>query len=400
MPILTKDSRKRSPYWICCYTAADGRRLKKSTKQRDRVKAMEVCLALERAEGLAARGTLTETRARELIGEVLERTSGDTLPFYTTEAWLRDWLRGKQISKSEGTYVKYSHTVDSFISHLGRRATINVAAITPKDISSFRDAQIASGKNPNTVRYLVKQLRIPFNFARRQGIITHNPAEAVELPDKAKSADDGGTSRGAFNPEQIEELLKAATATKRDAPVFDAGEEWRGAILCAYYTGARLQDIANLTWSTVDLPAKLIKYRARKTGKEVRTPIHPELEDYLLELSAPDNGKAFIFPKLAGRGTGGRSGLSTTFLRIMATAGVGGAVTEKAGEKGRTMRTLTFHSLRHSFNSAMANAGVAQEVRMKLTGHMSAEMNKAYTHHELEPLRTAIETIPALKHQR
>jgi len=52
-------------------------------KQTDRAKALEVCLALERAEGMAARGTLTETRARELIGEVLERTSGDTLPFYT-----------------------------------------------------------------------------------------------------------------------------------------------------------------------------------------------------------------------------------------------------------------------------------------------------------------------------
>src|SRR6476659_1939965 len=182
MANLTKDSRGRSPYWVCCYTAADGRRLKKSTKQTDRGKALEVCLALERAENMAARGTLTETRARELIGEVLERTSGDTLPFYTAEAWLRDWLRGKQISKSEGPHVKYSHTIESFINHLDQRAKINIAAITPKDISTFRDAEIASGKNPNTVRYLIKHLRIPFNAARRQGLLTHNPAESVELP--------------------------------------------------------------------------------------------------------------------------------------------------------------------------------------------------------------------------
>src|SRR5438105_3466736 len=45
----------------------------KSTKQSDRKKAWEVCLTLERAEGMAAKGTLTEARARELIGEVLER---------------------------------------------------------------------------------------------------------------------------------------------------------------------------------------------------------------------------------------------------------------------------------------------------------------------------------------
>jgi hypothetical protein len=42
----------------------------------------------------------------------------------------------------------------------------------------------------------------------------------------------------------------------------------------------------------------------------------------------------------------------------------------------------------------MANAGVSQEVRMKLTGHISAEMNRAYTHHELEPLRAAVALIP------
>jgi len=69
----------------------------------------------------------------------------------------------------------------------------------------------------------------------------------------------------------------------------------------------------------------------------------------------------------------------------------------KSGGQGRTVRTLTFHSLRYSFNSAMANAGVSQEIRMKLTGHVSAEMNKGYTHHELAPLRAAVALIPVVK---
>jgi hypothetical protein len=42
----------------------------------------------------------------------------------------------------------------------------------------------------------------------------------------------------------------------------------------------------------------------------------------------------------------------------------------------------------------MANAGVSQEVRMRLTGHADADTNKGYTHHELEPLRAAINSIP------
>ncbi len=399
MPTLVKDSLSRSPFWICCYTAADGRRLKKSTKQTDRAKALEVCLTLQRAESMAARGTLTETRARELIGEVLERTSGETVAFYTAEGWLRDWLRGKEVSKSEGTHTKYAHTVESFVTHLGKRAGLNIAAISTKDVAGYRDAEIASGKHPNTVRYLVKQLRIPFNAARRQGIITHNPAEAVELPATAKGEDGSETKRDAFTVEQVEALLDAAIVREHGKPVFETGAEWRGAILFAYFTGARLHDVANITWNAIELPAHTITYRAKKGGKLVTVPIHPELESYLLTLPAPDSGKAFVFPALAGGRTSGRSGLSMTFARIMARAGVAGEILRARGEggKGRTVRSLTFHSLRHSFNSAMANAGVSQEVRMKLTGHMSADMNKGYTHLELEPLRAAVAVIPAIQ---
>ena len=45
----------------------------------------------------------------------------------------------------------------------------------------------------------------------------------------------------------------------------------------------------------------------------------------------------------------------------------------------------------------MANQGIAQDIRQKLTGHASAEMNKNYTHHELEPLRAAVNVIPSPK---
>ena len=395
MATLVKDSNGRSPYWICCYTSSDGRRLKKSTKQTERSKATEICLALERAEGLAARGTLTEARARELIGEVLERTVGDQLPFYTAEGWLHEWLRGKEVSKSANTHAKYSQTVASFLSHLGGKAKLNIAAVGSKEIAAFRDTQIASGKHPNTVRYLIKQLRIPFNSARRQGIITVNPAESVELPSPART-EEQEHGRAAFTSQQVAALMTAAVEQDHGKPIFDAGQDWRGAILFAYLTGARLQDVANIQWAAVDLSTKLIAYRARKTGQRVTVPIHPALESYLAKLEVTKSAGSHIFPKLARRDTGGRSGLSMTFSRIMARANIHGEVINEAKGKGRTVRTLTFHSLRHSFNSAMANAGVAQEVRMKLTGHKSPDMNKIYTHHDLGPLRNAIDKIPSI----
>jgi integrase len=64
---------------------------------------------------------------------------------------------------------------------------------------------------------------------------------------------------------------------------------------------------------------------------------------------------------------------------------------------GRKLAALSFHCLRHTFNSIMANEGVASEVRQKLTGHASEEVHRRYTHHELRTLRKAVDVLPVLR---
>jgi integrase len=70
---------------------------------------------------------------------------------------------------------------------------------------------------------------------------------------------------------------------------------------------------------------------------------------------------------------------------------------EKVKSAGvRQLSRRTFHALRHSFTSALANQGVAPELRMKLTGHKTEAVHRGYTHHELAKLRAAVEKIPSL----
>jgi integrase len=58
------------------------------------------------------------------------------------------------------------------------------------------------------------------------------------------------------------------------------------------------------------------------------------------------------------------------FKRIMERAGIDdGVARERSGQRGHKVSRLSFHSLRHSFTSALANANVPAEVRQKLTGH-------------------------------
>jgi len=134
----------------------------------------------------------------------------------------------------------------------------------------------------------------------------------------------------------------------------------------------------------------------RKTGNDVTIPIHSQFGAWLRKQTR-GIGKASVFPTLAGKAGGGKSGLSMAFKRIMERGKIKGRLLRDATGEGRSQSSLSFHSLRHSFNSALANAGVSQEIRQKLTGHASAEMNAIYTHYKVAPLRAAIGVILSIK---
>jgi integrase len=143
----------------------------------------------------------------------------------------------------------------------------------------------------------------------------------------------------------------------------------------------------------VDLVESVIFYTQGKTGKRVEVPIHPALEEHLLSIAA-DNPRGFLSPALAKKKTGGQRGLSMQFAAIMAKAGIDQRRVESS--RNRQFSRLSFHCLRHSFSSALANAGISADVRMKLTGHKSLDVHRRYTHIELAPLKEAIATLPSL----
>jgi len=142
-----------------------------------------------------------------------------------------------------------------------------------------------------------------------------------------------------------------------------------------------------MTWVNVNLKEGVIDYvpeKTRKKNKRLRVPIHAELRSHL-EALTPDAKDQPLCPSLAGRDSGGKSGLSEEFKKLMERAGVKNQLV--AGKGKRQFSKLSFHSLRHSFNSSLANSGVDQEIRMELTGHSSIDINRGYTHMETARLR-------------
>jgi integrase len=387
MASISKDAHQppKSPFWIACYNGvrSDGklRRIKRSTKTTDRKLAQRLADEWEALEKLAGEKRLTESHCRKVIAQMYERTTGEPLHFHTAREYLNEWVESKRNETELRSFLKYRQVANEFLSHIGAKADRVLRDITPADIRSWRDALKRKSLSAPTVNQAVKTLRMPFKAAHEAGYIDINPTKNAVRPLKDKVSD---VEKDVFRPEQITDLIKAAPS-----------EDWRGAILCGYYTGLRLRDVADLEWSAVDLDKHTITVTTRKTLTKVTVPIHPQFRAWL-EKQTRGIGKAPVFPTLAGKSGGGKSGLSMAFKRIMERAKIKGRLLREANGAGRSQSSLSFHSLRHSFNSAMANAGVSSEVRQKLTGHATAKMNAQYTHHELEELRAAVSVIPRI----
>ncbi len=379
MASIHKDPRGKSPFWYCAYTLPNGKRTFKSTKQKDRKKALEFCLGLERACDDGRAGNLTEARAKALIGEIVERAGGEPLVFRSLLDFCNEWMESKSL-KADGTKVRYKKVIDDFLDHMGeKKAGLSIQSVTARDIQSFRDNEVMKGKSEQTANLSLKTIRTLFISAQRRGLITINPALAVEVFEAPQQ------KRDPFTPSQINALLK------------EASQEWKTMILLGYYLGARIGDCSLVRWSDVDFQHKEVRYLPQKTKKmqEVLiTPLMPELENHLLTLPSSDKADAFLSRTLAGKPTGGNRGLSRTFKKIMEAAGILDTMEIKKNERGRQFLPLGFHSLRHSNTSELANAGVADELRQKITGHKSKAVHERYTHFNTETKRKALENLP------
>lgn len=130
-----------------------------------------------------------------------------------------------------------------------------------------------------------------------------------------------------------------------------------------------------MKWDNVNLKEHGITYGQGKTGKRVNIPTHIELEEHWGTIYNDEAPTDFISPGLAARTSGGKHGLSESFKRLVGQAGLD-TMTVK-GQGSHRFSKRTFHSLRYSFNSALANAGVSREISVLFTGPLSAQQMSA-----------------------
>jgi integrase len=372
MPSLHRDPRGKSPFWYVSYRTPDGRQHFRSTKETDRTKAEVIADAIGKGLGKAKVGAFTETAARSIMADLYRDVTGKTLRFKSVRDWFQECLKRVEERRGKTTHQRYKAVVQKFLESIGKaREAAPLESLTAEEIQQFADARLAEGRAPKTIQNDLKPIGKFLKDAERKGLILRSPMGEVETPDAVSE------TRDPFTELELSNLL-AYLSSSEDAegnPITAAEkanrQDWKTAVNLGLFLGARLGDCTNLRWGSVNYDRHEIRFTPEKDRKkrELVIPMHSDLEAYLLSLPAQDSEKAYLCPTIGGIGAGKRAILSKQFGAILTAANIDRRAGQPKRGKGRTFFRLGFHSLRHTFNSSMANAGVSVELRAKLTGH-------------------------------
>ena len=220
--------------------------------------------------------------------------------------------------------------------------------------------------------------------------------------------DEEGAGLEGGNPWQKIKPLDLETHSRRELTVEELARivgplegEMRVLFAIGIYTGLRLGDAVALDWGAVDLVRGFIQWtphKTRKHGTVVRIPLFPALAAILAEIPARQR-RGRILPQLAAEYSAHNQYTAERVRKVFADAGIDtqgdtGRANPKNAQTTRKAVEVGFHSLRHTFVSLCANAGVPLHIVQAIVGHTNAAMTGHYFHVSDDALRGAVGVLP------
>lgn len=273
-------------------------------------------------------------------------------PDRTVAAVLDDYGNRKLTQLKAGDLVK--RELDRFVraAWAGRE----IGAVSRADVQAMIDGIEKSGRIPTANRVLA-YTKAFFSWCEDKGIIPDNPAQKVKKAGKEESRD------RVLSDTEIRWFWQAC---------INQGYPWGHLGRMLLLTGQRLNEIARLTEGEIDGECVVLSRERTKNGRSHRLPLSVAGVELLDELPVIAGRPRFLFTT-TGRGAvqgfhKGREHLAKEMERVAA---------EERGEPVEIPH-WTFHDLRRTCATGMANDGMWRQDIEAVLNHAPPKLEETY----------------------
>lgn len=283
---------------------------------------------------------------------------------------LTDWYLGLESIKKKKSYPTVTYNLTSFNRVFG---SVVIRNLKPVDLENYQAKRKEAGNADSYVDQEIGAARTMIIKAFDNHLIGGDVLKTFKRVRRL-------LKRNA-NARDIIMSAKQFTSVMGHLP-----RHARAILATAFYTGMRKGEILKLTWDRVDLKSRVILLDPEDTKDDERrrVPICDPLLKIPESIPRPiHTDRVFLY-----RGKPIKADIRTSFKTALKKAEI---------EYGRKKRNgVVFHDLRHTFNTYMWKAGVAEKAIMSITGHSTREMFDRYTTVDEEDTRLALSKFQGL----
>ena len=281
-----------------------------------------------------------------------------------------DYLR-LELSLSDNTISAYCHDIEMFMEHLeDEKHSLSISDITHEDIENFFAKLYDFGISASSQARILSGLKSFYRYLIQEKVCEEDPTQLVSFPTIGRHIPE------VLTYEEIVSMLDTIDLSQQ------FGHRNKAIIEVMYGCGLRVSEVISLNISNIYIKDEFIKVIG-KGDKERLIPIGKKTLKELMLYIRGERLHQDIKPKFSDKVFISARGTSLTrqsvFLLIKSLA-------EKAGIK----KTISPHTLRHSFATHLLEGGADLRAVQQMLGHSSISTTEIYTHISDEYLRQVI----------
>lgn len=288
----------------------------------------------------------------------------------TSTEIVKNYMRYLKLERnfSVNTLEAYRHDLDYLLSYVAQN-NMSVLDVKLPDLQHFSASIHDVGVGARTQARILSGIRSFYRFLVLDGYLKDDPTELLENPQVGQHLPEY------LATEEVDQLENAIDLSKWE------GQRNKAIIEVLFSCGLRVSELVNLKLSNLFEEEKFVRILG-KGNKERLVPISQKALDELHawygdrnKMNVKPGEEDYVFLNRRG------AHLTRTMILIM--------IKQYAIMAGIT-KTISPHTLRHSFATALLKGGADLRVIQAMLGHEDIGTTEVYTHLEDSDLRKAI----------